>query len=39
MTKKFTTVVLHRIVNPALPVMIQLGTNIEGLFVWNFEFR
>ena len=38
MTKTFTTVVLHRFVDPALPVMIQLGTTVDKLFVWKFEF-
>jgi len=38
MTKTFTAVISHRFVNPALQVMIQLDTTVEGLFVWNFEF-
>ena len=39
MTKTFNTVVSFRFANPALSVMIQLGTAVDGLFVWNFEFR
>ena len=35
MTKTFTTVVSHRFVNPVLPVMLQLGTTADGLFVWS----
>ena len=38
MTKTFTTVVSHRFTSPALPVMVQLGMTVEGIFVWNFEF-
>jgi hypothetical protein len=38
MTKISTTVVSHRFAKPVLPVMIQLGTTVDGLFVWNFEF-
>ncbi len=38
MTKTFTTVVSHRFANPALPVMIHLGTTVDESFVWNFEF-
>ena len=38
MTKAFTVVVSHRFANPVLPVRIQLGTTVNGLFVWNFEF-
>jgi len=39
MTKTFTRVVSHRFANPVLPVMSQLGTTADGLFVWNFEFE
>jgi hypothetical protein len=35
MTKTFTTVVSHRFANPVLPVMIQLGTTVDGLFNSN----
>jgi hypothetical protein len=38
MTKTLTAVVLHRFKNPALPVMIYLGTTVKGLFFWKFEF-
>jgi hypothetical protein len=38
MTKTFTTVVSHRIANSGLPVMMPLGTNVDGLLVSNFEF-
>ena len=38
MTKTFTVVVSHRFANPVLPVMIPLGTTVNGLLVWNFEF-
>jgi len=38
MTETLTTVVSLRFANPALPVMMQLGTTVEGLLVWNFEF-
>jgi len=38
MTKTFATVGSHRFVNPALPVIIQLGAAVDGLFIWNFEF-
>jgi hypothetical protein len=46
MTKTVTTVVSHRFANPGLPVMMPLGNNVEGSFVWpatssvesNFEF-
>jgi len=39
MTKTFTTIVSHRFANPILPVMVQLGMTVDGLFVWNFEFE
>ena len=35
MSKIFTTVVSHRFENPGLPVMIQLGTTVDGLFNSN----
>jgi hypothetical protein len=38
MTKTLTTVVSHRFANPVLPVMIHLGTTVDGSIVWNFEF-
>jgi hypothetical protein len=38
MTKPFTTVESHRLAAPVLPVVIQLGMTIDGLFVWKFEF-
>ena len=38
MTKTWTTVVSHRSTDPVLPVMMPLGTTLEGLLVWNFEF-
>jgi hypothetical protein len=38
MTKTFTKVVSHRFANPVLPVMLQLGRTVNGVFVWNFEF-
>jgi hypothetical protein len=38
MTKTFIRVVSNRYVNPGPPGMMPLGTLIEGLFVWNFEF-
>ena len=38
MTKTFTTLVSCRFAKPALSVMIQLGTAVDILFVWDFEF-
>jgi len=38
MTKTYTTVVSHRFANPVLSMMIQLGTTVDGLYVWNFKF-
>jgi hypothetical protein len=38
MTKTLTEVVLHLFENPALPMMIYLGTTVKGLFFRNFEF-
>jgi hypothetical protein len=38
MTKTFTTVVSHHFASPGLPVVIQLDTTAEELFVWDFEF-
>jgi hypothetical protein len=39
MAKTFTIVVSHCFPNPGLPVMMLLGTTVDGLFVWNFEFE
>jgi len=39
MTNTFTTLVSLRSANPRLPIMIQLGATVNGLFIWNFEFR
>jgi hypothetical protein len=38
MTKTFTTVDSQNFANPGLPVMMPLGTLVNGSFVWNFEF-
>jgi len=38
MTKTFIRLVSHRLANLGLPIMMPLGTTVEGLFVWNFEF-
>jgi len=38
MTKKFITDVSHRFASPGLLAMMLLGTTVDGLFVWNFEF-
>jgi len=38
MTKTLTAVDSHNFTRPGLPVMIQLGTHVNGSFVWNFEF-
>ena len=35
MTKTFTTLVSYRSVKTALSVMIQLGTAVDILFLWN----
>jgi hypothetical protein len=39
MTKTFTPVVSHRFANPCLPMMMPLGTTVDGSFVWDFEFE
>jgi hypothetical protein len=38
MTKTFTEVVSHRFAKPGLSVTWQLGTTVDGSFVWNFDF-
>jgi hypothetical protein len=38
MTKTFTKVVSHRFTSPGLSAMMLLGTTVDGLIVWNFEF-
>ena len=38
MTKASATVVSNPFTSPGLPVMIQLDTTLEGLFVLNFKF-
>ena len=38
MTKTFIRLVSHIFAYPDLPVMILLGTIVDGLFVLNFEF-
>jgi hypothetical protein len=38
MTETFTTAGSLRFENPGLPVMMPLGTTVDGLLVWNFEF-
>jgi hypothetical protein len=35
-TKTFIKVVSHRFAHTDLPVMMPLGTTVEGIFVWNF---
>jgi hypothetical protein len=38
MIKTFTVLVSHHFANPDSPVMMLLGTTVDGFFVWNFEF-
>jgi len=38
MTKTSAQVVSHRFLEPVLPVMITVGTALDGSFVSNFEF-
>jgi|UPI0004AE78EF hypothetical protein len=37
MPKTFIGVVSYRFVIMGSPVIIPLGTSVEGFFVWNFE--
>ena len=39
MIKTFTVLVSHYITNPDPPVMMLLGTTVDGSFVLNFEFK
>jgi hypothetical protein len=38
MTKTFAAIVQHRFANLGLPVMMPVGSTVDGSFVWNFEF-
>ncbi len=38
MIKTFTVLVSHHFANPDPPVMMLVGTTVDGSFVWNFEF-
>jgi hypothetical protein len=38
MTKTFTKVVSYRYAKPGVPAVIPLGTTVDSIFVWDFEF-
>ena len=38
MIKTFTTFDSHNFARPGLPVMILLGTHVNGSFIWNLVF-
>jgi hypothetical protein len=38
MTKTNSSVVSNRFANPSFQLMLLLDLNVEGSFVWDFEF-